>query len=420
MPIVHRTNNRVLPANARAADVAKDTINRILPVQNRKYDAAFQVDGYSGVLYHRLGKGFSCACSSHKKQLTSRLGEDGKADEGTINELLTGGLPFGVRAYGSRQDVLEIDSSLFATPRTDSPSVTARSSITGSHLERWAPSELTQAGVSTVIDDGEGPNGPVAMTSDLQDFAESVDLSIHSNMDVSCPVCFGTGFVGGFSVFNGWRRSLVPYEPTCTLPPAATLSYDNGPCSVLTDTLTWTVTLPKGCVSVDAFRLFNGEEAVPANFFVDNRLLVSAQDIAQFCDGVSHEIRVDLGEERVVTHLEIQINQSANSANFAFPKTSRSSNTSLLDSTDEVSVVFSPLVSLVRPLDIVFETTTGRFFRVTSCSEWRDARSYVLGWESSLRVTQPQELFNLLPRRSPVLGSRQQPYVRDNLAGPRT
>lgn len=101
MPLVHRTNNRVLPANARAVDVARSSIQRIAPTQARRYDAAFQVQGYHGILYTRLTSGTPCSCCNRQQTALDqvRLDDSGKADAGTINALLTG-QDFGPRPLG--------------------------------------------------------------------------------------------------------------------------------------------------------------------------------------------------------------------------------------------------------------------------------------------------------------------------------
>ena len=78
MAFIHRSNNRVLPANARAVDVAKQAIRDIMPVQQRRYHAAFEVQGFEAVVYHRLQSGIPCSCQAHGKQLASHLEEDGK------------------------------------------------------------------------------------------------------------------------------------------------------------------------------------------------------------------------------------------------------------------------------------------------------------------------------------------------------
>lgn len=433
MPIVHRTNNRVLAPNARTVDVAKDTIRRLIPVQNQKYDAAFQVDGYHGVLYNRLSQGYRCACTHEDEYLGARLGKDGKADPGTINQLLSGGQEFGIRPYGTkaamtanyRETYFEVDVDPFSDGSpvvpsiydTDHPNKTRESTIFGSHLDRYG-SDPNDPHTTTVVSDGEGVNGPINMPSELDDFVENVDIALKAHSDVSCPVCFGTGFVSGYSVFNGWRRTLVPYEPAAILPADAVLSFERKPPQAFSKVIEWKgIQLPSHVVGVDAVRIFYDDQVLPGSIFVDDVPLTSPDDLANYCDGALHDIRVEFDEATKFSHLELQVNQSMKSSNFALPKTSKSSSTSLLDSTEDVQVLFSPLISLVRPRDIIYECTLGKFFQITTCSPWNDNRTTLLGWEGSVRVSQPQELFTLLPKRGPSQHFNQRPLVRDNRTG---
>jgi hypothetical protein len=434
MPIVHRTNNRVLPPNARAVDVAKDTLRRIIPVQNRKYDAAFQVNGYSGVLYNRLSQGYRCACCREQENLGMRLGLDGKADPGTINELLSGGQEFGIRPYGTkaamtpqyRASYFEIEPDVITengqivVPSlydTDSLTATRNSTIFGSHLDRFG-TDPNNPQVTTVVNDGEGIEGPVGLTPELDDLVDDVDLALKAHSDVSCPVCFGTGFVSGYSVFNGWRRSLVPYEPSAFLPADAILSLDKKPPQAFTPWVEWKdIVLPMNAVGVDAVRIFMDDRVIAGNITVDGTTLESPLAIQQFCDGKPHTIRVDFEEPTFFSHLELQVNQSTASANFELPKTSKSSLTSVLENMEEIQVLFSPLISLVRPLDVVVESVMGKYLQITNCSAWNDNRASILGWEANLRPSQPQELFTILPVRRPTGSMNQRPQVRDNRTG---
>ena len=99
MPIKFNSTNRVLPNNVRAEDVATDTINRILDVQARRYQAAFRPQGFLCTLYHPLTGGQRCACVGRQQIVAGLLDEQGNAKPGFINELLTGE-QFDISPYG--------------------------------------------------------------------------------------------------------------------------------------------------------------------------------------------------------------------------------------------------------------------------------------------------------------------------------
>jgi len=440
MSVVHRSNNRVLPSNARAVDVASSSLDRIAPVQARKYDAAFRVAGYSGILYNRLTSGVRCACTDHSKLASSRLGLDGKADSGLISSLLTGG-EFGVREYGTApartaqesRDTLEIQPlsylmagiaypdetnkppSLFDV---DAPMGTGYMPATMSDHYSTDPNSPT---ARTIVSSGTGPNGPVA-DSDLVE--EIIDLGLHNpggmgNTDASCPVCFGSGFVGGFSVYRGWRRVLLPYAPEATLPPYAVVELLDKPARAMTDWCDFTVSLPSGVVSVDSVRVYMDDQMVDgARVLVDSVEITSDQDIVRFCDGKPHIVRVSLPDDTCTfSHLELQFNQSTESAYFEFPKQTKSSDMSLLERTEPFQITFSPLVPMVKTQDIVVESVTGKVLQVKSTTGWNDHRSRILGWESDVRPVQPHELYTLLPRRRPTYLPKVVTHVRDNSTG---
>src|SRR6476661_5377941 len=101
MPFAHRSNNRVLPANNRAVEVAKQAIRDITPVQQRRHANAFEIDGHESVVYHKLATGLPCSCMAHRLALATVLDEEGKMPQGTMNQLLTGGMEFVINRYGS-------------------------------------------------------------------------------------------------------------------------------------------------------------------------------------------------------------------------------------------------------------------------------------------------------------------------------
>ena len=98
MPVLNLSNNQLLPPNQRAADVAAKAVEGIAKVQQQKINAAFHVQGIQCILYHHLSSGKKCSCQSSSHKLNARLGKDGKASFGLINQLLTGG-QFGVSDY---------------------------------------------------------------------------------------------------------------------------------------------------------------------------------------------------------------------------------------------------------------------------------------------------------------------------------
>lgn len=72
-----RSNNRILAANARAADVAEFAVNGIMPVMQQRYYDAFRVQGVEGILYTQLTNGRPCTCVARGKRISGLLNEQG-------------------------------------------------------------------------------------------------------------------------------------------------------------------------------------------------------------------------------------------------------------------------------------------------------------------------------------------------------
>lgn len=435
--IKHSSNNRVLPSNARAVDVARSTLDRLAPVQARKHDSAFRVDGYSGILYHRLPHGMRCRCTDTAGIAAGLLGIDGKADSGLISSLLTGN-EFGIRPYGvvtattqqshlAMREIVPVGyttDQLAPIPRT--PSIyemdtdTVGDRIGGTFSDHYS-SDPNDPRATTIVESGSGPNGPVAGSEYVEEMMED---GRHTPggigmTDASCPVCFGSGFIGGYTVHLGWRRVLVPYESSASLPADATIDFQSRPPSLEGGSCEWSgIVLPSGVVGVDSVRAYMDDKLLPGTeFYVDGERILSNHGIMKWCDGRPHTIRIRTPNGGPFSHVELQFNQSVQSSNFEFPRQTKNSDMSLLERTDPFSVVFSPLIPMVKTQDIIVEMGTGRAFQVKECTAWNDSRVRILGWESTVRPTQPHELYSLLPRRRPIRGLNSVSPVRDNTTG---
>ena len=427
MPINLSNNNRVIPANSRQVDVAVSTINRLLPIQNRKYDNAFRVQGFQSVLYHKHTSGEPCLCVTKVSQLKTRLDREGNADQGLINEILSGNSDFGYRPYGlSAKPVLPTNPlevrlpSAFDAPalhKTDNDAT--NSAPIGSFLDRYS-TDANDPAATTIIADGNGVTGPVGFTAQVSDLIDSssFDIGLLPYSDVSCPICFGTGYVGGYSAYNGWRKVLVPQSATTF---DGFLNTEDEVPSAETSSISWLLTLPAHVLSVDSFKLLNETTPITdATITIDGSVLTSELLLLKFCDGLPHTIKVVFTELNMTfTHLEIQLNQSHDWANFEFPKLSKSSSQNLLDSTDPFSIIVSPLIPHISPMDLIVESTYGKYLQVKSVSSWNDRQRSVLGWEVEVRVTQPQELYHQLPLRRKLESINRPAFIRDNANGSR-
>lgn len=414
MPIVQRSNTRVLPPNARSADVARATINAAIPIQNRKTDAAFQVNGYTGVLYSYLVTGTKCACQSKKQSVVTRLDEGGHASQTDINAMLTGNGNFGVRPYADKQP----ETVAYVTQRSQGKSI-LEVNLAG-HLDRPVPlsslfddedvasNDRFTSGLPDRIDlTGGNIHGTLEIASDpnlsVHSLLTDFDTSLLGHSDVSCPICFGSGYIGGFDILHGYRRVLNFQHPNIVLPAVAVIGAELDIPNITTSIVSWPVSFPAGCSSVDAFRLWNDTKQVFGfKTTVDGETVLTQQGLAKYCDGKEHVVELTFPDQEVFTHLEIQINQSDFSANFELPKLAKGSTQSLREVTDPFTVFLSPRVPYIKSLDVIVESTFGKALQVKTVTGLNDKRYSTMGWEVDVRPTQPQELFSMLPRRRPL------------------
>lgn len=416
MPVVTRTNNRILPPNARAADVAAAAVPALVDAQRAKYHNAFHVQGYPVCVYYRLTSGMQCHCQNQPAATARRLGADGKASSGFLNEMLTGGAEFGIRGYGTTipktpNTIFSFDQSAVASLYADdAPRPTKLG--TQEHI-----SNDVNSGATTITPEGRGGRGPFSQTVDDMDLNIGADL--FGATDIACPVCFGTGYVGGFSVLGGVRAVLNYQHPGLGLPADATISVEERVPVIRASYAAFSVVFPLGAAFVDAVRVWNGRRAVAATLSIDGRRLTSALSVLPYFDGRPHTLRVEAG---AFTHVEIQVGQSTEVSYIDFPKTSRSSLAELLDSMDDVQLVASPMIPLMRPNDVISDGVHNKVFHVRSCTGQKDRNASVLGWECDARVVQTQELLSLLPRRrtaTPVASPNAPPRLINNATGPR-
>jgi len=412
MPFAHRTNNRIVPANDRAVDVAKQTLRDIIPVQQRRYANAFEVQGYETIVYQRLWHGPACSCQAHRSVSASYMDEDGKLDAGTMDTLLSGGLEYSVQRYGARAP---IRPDLRPVPsKFEDGQVMDGDEFTFNPAFDIVSNDSEDIFATTVTDEVvRGANG-VSRPTDVDDASVVFDAELDLN-DTKCAVCMGTGFVGGYSILNGWRTVLTPSSPQVSRI-NGTKEYNKVPHAFRADVVEFDVVLPAGVVGVDAFRVWNNDVAVWPNQLLIDNLPYSPQLLLALCNGRSHKITLTFDEMQYFTHLELQFNLSKTPALFELPRANQGSNLRLQDATEDIAINASPAIPMLKREDLLAECTFGKVFIVQSCNPWNDKARNVLGWDVQCRVIQPEELLNMLPGRG-VTAQRATYMVRDNMDG---
>lgn len=159
--------------------------------------------------------------------------------------------------------------------------------------------------------------------------------------------------------------------------------------------------------------------AVPMTLAIDGMRILNYTDIIKKCDGRQHIVSVTFDKARKWTHFEIQIRISNEKSYFEFPRLSSSSDTAVMDPTDPFQIVLSPNIPKLKELDIITESMFGRALMVMNINDWNTRQRNVLGYECQVRVVQPQEIYQILPRRQPVKTKNEATLIaRDNVTGP--
>lgn len=417
MPVINRSNNRILPANSRAVDVATKAIQEVTDVMQRRTHNALRVQGYPGILYTQLKSGVKCSCTNTNRGLKSRLDINGNASPQTINELLTGDV-FRVRDLATRYEPSVHD--LMTNPQGEfdkmlSPG-NAVNPYDGYPTVRAVHGEDNVVGYSNMDGPAYGENGEVP-DLDINEIMGGFDPGDMTTLDTACGCCFGTGFVGGFTPFKAARKVFQASD--LELDNEAVLDVQARPWTSTGRGFTVKTVLPRGANALQAFKVWNNTKPVPilGSVKIDGRAIRPPQLLA-FCDGAPHTLEIDFGAEAVFTHFEIQFNLGDGTW-FDFPKTTKSNNLAL-NPFEPFQVLMGPDVPVVNIRDILVESTTNKVLVVESTPIWNTRSRQGLGWEVSMRVTQPMEVFNLLP----VLGrlptkNRTTNMVIDNLKGHR-
>jgi hypothetical protein len=406
-PVRESSNNKFLPANSRAVDVAKQAFSTLTPIQQRRYDNAFQVQGYDTLVYTRLTQGITCSCMSTQKEAASMLGEDGKLPPGRINELLTGGMVFKVQRYGARDKARED----LREPRGMPPKTREDQQYDGLDSEESLDDNMLSD--STDLDDPFASRVVPRTAESIDDLIGNFDSNDINIGDVSCGICFGTGFVGGFTVGGSWRQILTTSWPDIRIAPGGLIEVNRKPFYFECDWAEFLVTLPKGFTAIDAVKVWNNTKLVRTGRILVDSNTANYSIFKILADGRPHLVRVEFDTPTEWTHVELQFGIRDRLERIDFPKMARNADMSKLDQTDDVQINASPMISTLSARDVLIEHTFGKAFEVMNVNPWNDKSRNILGWDCTGRVIQPNEVLNMLPRRR-VYGQQTTHPVRDN------
>ena len=466
MPRYQPIQRHTLPSNTRAVSVAQQTIANVLPHAARRMDNSYKVEGYPVCVYHRLSAGQPCNCKKVPSLLNPDGTADPSVLNSMLTGGQEFGvIAYGNKVadqhrnenYPTPQNPETIDytqfyiddvskgskgsylrehpknvNSLTGTLGKQSKQVKAQNIPAkyqndsnlednailpqpGTAFDIWATSPDVDAHASTIVAGGVGPNGPIgnwtpqngAASGNPDVFYDPVNLPYGfdslSLTDVGCPVCMGTGFVGGYAPITG-RRVVLTAQSNGYSGPFDTTTEETIPTTGLSGGVEWKVIFPRFVTGVDAIRIWNKTSPLYGQFYIDGDAITKPSMFAdpKYCTGTEHTVRfVPTSSADRFTHLELQWS-IAESHYCDFPKISKSASSSFVDSTGDINVGFGPSLPLIRPFDVFTDSIVGKCWRVDNVTPHHTRSKFILSWDVSAVVAQPQEFINMLPVRKPV------------------
>jgi len=375
MPIASHHNTQILARNTQTVDAALATLAAITPIAQQQYDNALKINGIPTVVYTRLTSGVRCTCSdSHDASKSAPIfDEDGNATQDHIQSILTG-TKVSIKRYGTR------------TSKDPAGSDTL---IDGAHIS------FDKHVLTTRLDD---PVGETVVGDD--EFIDEVGLG--AGFAGRCGVCFGTGWVGGFTPQHANRQVIDSTYPTTKY--NATLNQDVYPHTMEIfegGYLEFSLILIKGAHSVECIRLFDNDVEIPStqwSLTVDGGSgwqPLTFDTLLNYCTG--SPVKVRLTFVGTLTHLEIQLALSK-LPNVEYPRLNATADRSVLEGIDPVSLNVGPTVPKVSADDVMVDTVYGKLWLVTASNWFNDARLNQHGYDVSARLIQTPEIFNLLYR----------------------
>jgi len=372
-------------------DPSIKTLDSVIPIANDQYNNAFRVVGFPVIVYNKLTSGVKCSCHS-SENIGSMLTSDGNMDEASITELLTGS-PTSIQKYGYRNSAREDGSQSNDHPvpyNTIPPHFDNISSTADDTLSNWIETDETTWGSS-------GLSKPET-TDSIPDDENVFGLSTST----SCPICFGTGFVGGFSTTDAVRIVIDSTNKSINLS-GGSINITEYPNTIeLNEYLQFSCILPFGAISVDAFKVWNLVDDITneCSFEISvNNIWVDLADILKYCDGRQHQIR--LSGPSIISHIEIQFKISDKDILIELPRLMDTGNSESIDRTGDISVNITPRLPILSAFDIITDSRNHKVWIVKDCTSWNDNNTKTLGWDANLRVCQPMENYISLPIRKP-------------------
>lgn len=263
--------------------------------------------------------------------------------------------------------------------------------------------------VISIDSDGVATTEPVTVNADgfsvdQDDFIEYLedDMGFTSESANRCGVCFGIGWVGGYSLFRGNRQVLaVGTENSMT--GSTYINKDVSPHKFSAEgldevTVAFQMTVPYGA-KIISYKLVNNTDIIPEedySAFVVDRVENPVMTMDTLATGRPILLRIKSNEE--FTHLELSYNTQGVNIPVDIEQLSTGAfSKSFSDSDVEGTMHIHSDVQQLTKHSILKDSKYGRMWYVKNVTpHQQNTTSEVITWSADVRLIQPHEIFALL------------------------
>jgi hypothetical protein len=380
MPIKDKPFRHIGAKNERAIDHARRSISTLGEVAQRQNANAILPDGRLALFYQIKLSGQRCTCCATTPQV---LDEHGNMPNNVLNQVLS-------------TDVIitEIDFEDKVN--------------TNNNVEDIFISDASGDVVLFETDSNSGDDETDLEIAVDPDAIE--DTSIYNLLPAfatNCPVCYGTGYVGGFDVLYGTRYVLEAFRSETS----GQILYEKPVAVSLLpkDYVIFNVVLPLQTKSIVTLQLWNRRHRINLPMYIDDTL-VNTHNFLNVCKeknllGKSVSIKVvNPFNEVNITHLEFQ---SYTKDLFIDISNTENMPTNEFYQLGSITVVMPPVTDNPNLVGSII-AVGGRHVRVTSANNTTDWNDRVWHIELQTRPVQPYEVYGTLftlTDRIPIFGT---------------
>lgn len=396
MPIIDRISRMLRPRNDGSVRIARSSIDQITPVAIQQQMNALAVDGIPCLYFVRKTSGTPCTCTGLQPQ-TNPDGTPSNVmptepgshtvnpqDFGTDEYMasMLEGTSYRINRYGSRplqSDANGADNTWRAEP----------------------PGRFSNDGVIRAGDLGD----PFARQVDQVDVDDLFDVSASQNVSAgtnqtSCAVCLGTGFVGGYDAVN---VSRIVFDSQADWAGVAIDGASRPNAMSMAGDVRLRLTVPMGARCLMVLKVWNNKtqvNGVTVNFLDSTGGWSPLQPTMQgVTKGKPTALQLVFSDNtQTFTHLELMYDMGLEPVLLGWNRMSYNEDLQKIDQLDDVSIVIPPNIPITSLYDVITEPVYKRAWKVTSTSNAMDRNLKINGSEATVRVLQPFELVNLLPR----------------------